>query len=124
MLHNNFGVLMYCAHIGVLRLLWLCTLILPSPQVIISHPGSYDPALLDSIASALSKAGLLERCGDLYQSLGRLQEALQAYRKGHAYRYLPQHPKLQDLYTHCMIVRHRCRCYARMVQTALQLDRL
>jgi hypothetical protein len=55
-------------------------------QVIISHGGSYDPALLDSIAASLAKAGLHERCGDLYQHLNRQQEALQAYRKGHAYR--------------------------------------
>ncbi|WIA40104.1 hypothetical protein OEZ86_013511 [Tetradesmus obliquus] len=55
-------------------------------QVIISHGGSYDPALLDSIAASLTKAGLQERCGDLYQHLNRQQEALQAYRKGHAYR--------------------------------------
>jgi hypothetical protein len=55
-------------------------------QVIISHGGSYDPALLDSIAASLAKAGLQERCGDLYQHLNRPQDALQAYRKGHAYR--------------------------------------
>eukprot|EP00878_Enallax_costatus_P040062 GHUV01046039.1.p1 GENE.GHUV01046039.1~~GHUV01046039.1.p1 ORF type:complete len:267 (+),score=86.37 GHUV01046039.1:352-1152(+) len=55
-------------------------------QVIISHPGTYDNTLLDSIAAALSKAGLHERCGDLYQHLGRAQEALQSFKRGHAYR--------------------------------------
>jgi hypothetical protein len=55
-------------------------------QLIITHGGSYDAALLDSIAAALTKAGLQERCGDLYQHLGRSLEALQAYRKAHAYR--------------------------------------
>lgn len=59
----------------------------PLVQVIISHGGSYDRALLDSIAASLTKAGLQERCGDLYQHLNRQHEALQAYRKGHAYRY-------------------------------------
>jgi hypothetical protein len=58
-------------------------------QVVIGHGGSYDPALLDSIAAALNKAGLQERCGDLYQHLGRSLEALQAYRKAHAYRSDP-----------------------------------
>jgi intraflagellar transport protein 172 len=56
-------------------------------QVIISHGGSYDPALLDSIAASLARAGLQERCGDLYQHLNSPQDALQAYRKGHAYRW-------------------------------------
>lgn len=55
-------------------------------QLIITHGGSYDAALLDSIAAALTKAGLQERCGDLYQHLGRSLEALQAYRKAHSYR--------------------------------------
>lgn len=55
-------------------------------QVIISHGGSYDAALLDSLTAALNKAGLRERCGDLYQHLGRSLDALQAYRKAHAYR--------------------------------------
>jgi hypothetical protein len=56
------------------------------PQVVISRGGSYDAALLESIAAALTKAGLQERCGDLYQHLGRSLEALQAYRKARAYR--------------------------------------
>jgi hypothetical protein len=55
-------------------------------KVVISHGGSYDAALLEAIAAALAKAGLQERCGDLYQHLGRSQEALQAYRKARAYR--------------------------------------
>jgi len=55
--------------------------------LVIKHGGSYDAALLDAIATALGKAGLQERCGDLFQHLGRSLEALQAYRKAHAYRY-------------------------------------
>ena len=55
-------------------------------QLVISHGGQFDAALLDTIAAALSKAGLQERCGDLYQHLGRSLEALQAFRQAHAYR--------------------------------------
>jgi intraflagellar transport protein 172 len=47
---------------------------------------SLDPALVDSILSALSKAGLHERAGELYEYLARFPEALTAFRKGHAYR--------------------------------------
>ena len=50
-------------------------------QLVINHGGSYDAALLDAIAAALYKAGLQERCGDLYQHLGRSLEVLQAFRK-------------------------------------------
>jgi predicted negative regulator of RcsB-dependent stress response len=42
--------------------------------------------VLDSICASLHKAGLQERAGDLYLHLGRQEEALVAYRKGHAYR--------------------------------------
>ena len=45
-----------------------------------------DVALLESILSSLAKAGLHERAGELYEYLGRSQEALLAFRKGHAYR--------------------------------------
>lgn len=55
-------------------------------QVVMSHPSTYDPALLDSICAALGKAGLHEKAGDLYEHLNRPTEALQAYRRGHAYR--------------------------------------
>ncbi|KAF8062969.1 IFT172 [Scenedesmus sp. PABB004] len=55
-------------------------------QVVIVHGGSYDAALLDSIAAALARAGLHERAGDLAHHLGRPADALAAYRKGHAFR--------------------------------------
>jgi hypothetical protein len=63
-----------------------CSLRAADVQVIISHRGSYNAALLESIAAALSKAGLHERCGDLHEHLGRPQEALQAFRQARAYR--------------------------------------
>jgi hypothetical protein len=80
---------MSCRNSVWLCLNCICDLVLPFAvvlQLIITHGGSYDAALLDSIAAALTKAGLQERCGDLNQHLGRSLEALQAYRKAHAYR--------------------------------------
>mmetsp|Transcript_26109 Transcript_26109/g.57041 ORF Transcript_26109/g.57041 Transcript_26109/m.57041 type:complete len:1764 (+) Transcript_26109:195-5486(+) len=55
-------------------------------QVVMQYHISHDPALLDSILSQLAKAGLFERAGELYEYLGRSQDALMAYRRGHAYR--------------------------------------
>ncbi len=48
----------------------------------------WDPALVDSVCASLAAAGLHERCGDVYEALGRGQEALQAYRKGRGYRWV------------------------------------
>ncbi|KAF5830572.1 intraflagellar protein IFT172 [Dunaliella salina] len=55
-------------------------------HVVVAYNQSHDPALLESILAALSKAGLHERAGDVYEHLGRSEDALNAFRKGHAYR--------------------------------------
>jgi hypothetical protein len=55
-------------------------------QVVIKHGGDLDPALLDTICTALKKAGLHERAGDVYEYLGRWSEAMQSFRRGHAFR--------------------------------------
>ncbi len=47
---------------------------------------NWDPALLDSILTSLAKAGLYERAGELYEHMARSGEAMQSYRRGHAYR--------------------------------------
>jgi hypothetical protein len=51
-----------------------------------AHNIAYDAASLEPIFAALNKTGLHERAGDLCTFIGRHDEALQAYRKGHAYR--------------------------------------
>jgi intraflagellar transport protein 172 len=51
-----------------------------------SYGGNFDPTLVESILAALAKAGLQERQGELYEFLGRHQDALAAFRSGHAYR--------------------------------------
>uniref|UniRef100_A0A7S3QV19 Intraflagellar transport protein 172 homolog n=1 Tax=Dunaliella tertiolecta TaxID=3047 RepID=A0A7S3QV19_DUNTE len=55
-------------------------------HVVVAYNQSHDPALLESILAALSKAGLHERAGDVYEHLGRSEDALNAFRKGHAFR--------------------------------------
>lgn len=56
-------------------------------QVVMSvHNVSWDPALMDSILASLAKAGLYERAGEMYENMGRSTEAMQSYRRGHAYR--------------------------------------
>ncbi|GAX77698.1 hypothetical protein CEUSTIGMA_g5141.t1 [Chlamydomonas eustigma] len=55
-------------------------------QVVMQSHIQIDSALMESILSSLAKAGLFERAGELYEYLGRSQEALMAFRKGHAYR--------------------------------------
>jgi len=44
--------------------------------------------MLETIAAALSKSGLHEKAGSFMEKLGMAERALEAYRKGHAYRYL------------------------------------
>lgn len=56
-------------------------------QVVVTYGQSHDRALLDSILASLGKAGLYERAGELHEYLGRSEEAMQAYRRGHAYRW-------------------------------------
>ena len=42
--------------------------------------------LLDSVASALTRAGMHDRAGDFYERLDELQRALDSYIRGSAYR--------------------------------------
>ncbi|XP_076029417.1 intraflagellar transport protein Oseg2 isoform X2 [Oratosquilla oratoria] len=44
-----------------------------------------DPELISRIASALIRAELFERAGDLYEKVGQPEKALESYRKGQAY---------------------------------------
>ena len=55
-------------------------------QVVVSKNQSHDNAIIESILAALFKAGLYERAGELFDHLGRVEDALNTYRKGNAYR--------------------------------------
>lgn len=60
-------------------------------QVVMTYQASYDPALVGTILSSLAKASLHERAGELQEYLGKPQDALAAYRRGHAYRWALRH---------------------------------
>jgi len=44
------------------------------------------PEMLETIAAALSKSGLHEKAGNFFEKLNMIERALEAYRKGNAYR--------------------------------------
>lgn len=50
------------------------------------HQMHFDPNLVSQVLEALRSAGLFERAGEFLESLGRQQEAKEAYRKGKAFR--------------------------------------
>eukprot|EP00798_Chlamydomonas_sp_ICE-L_P014196 gene14196-20166_t len=54
--------------------------------VVMQNKGSNDPAVVEDILQSLARANLYERQGELYEHLGRSRDALDAYRRGHAYR--------------------------------------
>ena len=47
---------------------------------------SSQPDLLRHIASSLSQGGQYEKAGELYEKAHDMQQAMEAYRKGGAYR--------------------------------------
>lgn len=55
-------------------------------QVIIDHDINQPVQLLESIATALTRAGMHDRAGDFYERLDELQRALDSYIRGNAYR--------------------------------------
>lgn len=56
-------------------------------QLVIHHDYTGNAELLERIAQALSKAGLYEKAGLFYEKLDSSERALEAFRKGHAYRH-------------------------------------
>ena len=46
----------------------------------------FDAGLVEEICAALRRADMYERAGELYDALGRVKEAKEAYVRGHAYR--------------------------------------
>jgi intraflagellar transport protein 172 len=55
-------------------------------QVIISNDIQQPVQLLDSVATALTRAGMHDRAGEFYERLEELQRALDSYIRGSAYR--------------------------------------
>jgi intraflagellar transport protein 172 len=55
-------------------------------QVILDNNIQQPVALLDSVATALTRAGMHDKAGDFYERLNELQRALDSYIRGNAYR--------------------------------------
>eukprot|EP01006_Ploeotia_vitrea_P029926 TRINITY_DN62385_c0_g1_i1.p1 TRINITY_DN62385_c0_g1~~TRINITY_DN62385_c0_g1_i1.p1 ORF type:complete len:993 (-),score=166.06 TRINITY_DN62385_c0_g1_i1:1161-4139(-) len=55
-------------------------------QVVNRYGVTTQPQLLEAIASALLKAGMFEKAGDFFEKLEYNERAIDAYKKGHAYR--------------------------------------
>ena len=55
-------------------------------QVITNNDIQQPVQLLDSVATALTRAGMHDRAGDFYERLEELQRALDSYIRGSAYR--------------------------------------
>lgn len=55
-------------------------------QVVFSHDINQPVALIETIATALTRAGLHDRAGDFYEKLNDLDSALSSFVRGHAYR--------------------------------------
>eukprot|EP00928_Gymnodinium_smaydae_P061483 TRINITY_DN45540_c0_g1_i1.p1 TRINITY_DN45540_c0_g1~~TRINITY_DN45540_c0_g1_i1.p1 ORF type:complete len:1813 (+),score=398.59 TRINITY_DN45540_c0_g1_i1:155-5440(+) len=54
--------------------------------VVQRHNGNYSQELLQKIVGGLQTSGMHDRAGELYERMGLLNPAMDAYRKGHAYR--------------------------------------
>mmetsp|Transcript_147414 Transcript_147414/g.383208 ORF Transcript_147414/g.383208 Transcript_147414/m.383208 type:complete len:1766 (-) Transcript_147414:28-5325(-) len=55
-------------------------------SVVQRHNGNYSPELLQKIVGGLQMSGMYDRAGELYSRMGLVAPAMDAYRKGHAYR--------------------------------------
>ena len=55
-------------------------------NMVTTYNKEYEQSLLENIAKELASAGLYEKAGDLFERMEMYEEALEYYRKGHAYR--------------------------------------
>merc|ERR1719181_348821 len=55
-------------------------------SVVTRHNGNYSQELLQKVVSGLQSSGMHDRAGELYERMGQVAPAMDAYRKGHAYR--------------------------------------
>merc|ERR1719409_2223904 len=54
--------------------------------VVQRHNANYSQELLQKIVGGLQASGMHDRAGELYERMGHIQPAMEAYRRGHAYR--------------------------------------
>ncbi|CAK0863800.1 unnamed protein product, partial [Prorocentrum cordatum] len=55
-------------------------------SVVQRNNGSYSQELLQKVVQGLASASMFDRVGELYERMGHLPNAMEAYRRGHAYR--------------------------------------
>ncbi|CAE7192073.1 IFT172, partial [Symbiodinium pilosum] len=55
-------------------------------SVVQRHNANYSQELLQKIVAGLQASGMHDRAGGLYERMGLIQPAMDAYRRGHAYR--------------------------------------
>jgi len=55
-------------------------------SVVQRHNGNYSQELLQKVVGGLQQSGMHDRAGELYERMGLINPAMDAFRKGHAYR--------------------------------------
>lgn len=55
-------------------------------SVVQRNNGNYSQELLQKVVQGLASASMFDRVGELYERMGHLPNAMEAYRRGHAYR--------------------------------------
>merc|ERR1719162_1346463 len=65
-------------------------------SVVTRHNSNYTQELLQKVVAGLQSAGMHDRAGELYERMGQVNPAMEAYRKGHAYRQAIELAKQQQ----------------------------
>mmetsp|Transcript_26671 Transcript_26671/g.67756 ORF Transcript_26671/g.67756 Transcript_26671/m.67756 type:complete len:1759 (-) Transcript_26671:158-5434(-) len=65
-------------------------------SVVARHNANYSQELLQKIVGGLQASGMHDRAGELYERMGLVAPAMDAYRKGHAYRQAIELAKQQQ----------------------------
>lgn len=65
-------------------------------SVVQRHNSNYSQELLQKVVAGLQSSGMHDRAGELYERMGLVSPAMDAYRKGHAYRQAIELAKQQQ----------------------------
>mmetsp|Transcript_43192 Transcript_43192/g.92156 ORF Transcript_43192/g.92156 Transcript_43192/m.92156 type:complete len:1765 (-) Transcript_43192:92-5386(-) len=72
--------------VGAIRLYLRGGMAAKAASVVQRHNSNYSQDLLQEIVGGLQSSGMHDRAGELYERMGLVSPAMDAYRKGHAYR--------------------------------------
>eukprot|EP00746_Dinoflagellata_sp_MGD_P167287 gnl/MRDRNA2_/MRDRNA2_97790_c0_seq1.p1 gnl/MRDRNA2_/MRDRNA2_97790_c0~~gnl/MRDRNA2_/MRDRNA2_97790_c0_seq1.p1 ORF type:complete len:1756 (-),score=421.22 gnl/MRDRNA2_/MRDRNA2_97790_c0_seq1:252-5519(-) len=64
--------------------------------VVARNNANYSQELLQKVVAALQASGMHDKAGELYERMGQVQPAMEAYRRGHAYRQAVELAKQQQ----------------------------